>query len=158
VLAAAVLFTAAMPAIVRAQSTQRGKDVGKRMMCMCGGCSDSVTGCTHTGGSFSGPCETAKGMQKEVDQHVARGESDQTILDAFVAEYGPTVLLEPPKRGFNLLAWIFPVAIPLIALILVWEVVRRWKRKTALAPAGGPPIDHEFLARAQREASRDDRE
>jgi cytochrome c-type biogenesis protein CcmH/NrfF len=68
------------------------------------------------------------------------------------------VLLEPPKHGFNLLAWIFPVAIPLIALILVWEVVRRWKRKTTLAPAGGPPIDHQFLARAQREASRDDGE
>jgi hypothetical protein len=34
--------------------------------------------------------------------------------------------------------------------------VRRWKRKTTLAPAGGPPVDHEFLARAQRETSRDD--
>jgi cytochrome c-type biogenesis protein CcmH/NrfF len=158
VLAAAALLTAAMPAIVNAQQTQRGKEVGKRMMCMCGGCSDSVTGCTHTGGAFSGPCQTAKGMQKEVDQHVERGESDDSILDAFIAEYGPTVLLEPPKRGFNLLAWIFPVAIPLIALILVWEVVRRWRRKTTLAPAGGPSIDHEFLARAQRESSRDDGE
>jgi cytochrome c-type biogenesis protein CcmH/NrfF len=154
VLAAAALLTAAMPAILSAQQTQRGKEVGKRMMCMCGGCSDSVTGCTHTGGAFSGPCQTAKGMQKEVDQHVERGESDESILDAFVAEYGPTVLLEPPKRGFNLLAWIFPVAIPLIALILVWEVVRRWRRKTTLATAGGPSIDHEFLARAQRESSR----
>jgi Cytochrome C biogenesis protein len=158
VVAASVLFVAAMPGIVRAQKTQRGKDVGKRMMCMCGGCSDSVTGCTHTGGAFSGPCATAKAMQKEVDQHVDAGDSDQAILDAFVSEYGPTVLLEPPKRGFNLLAWIFPVAIPLIALILVWEVVRRWKRKATLVPAGGPSIDHEFLARAQRESSRGDGE
>jgi hypothetical protein len=156
--AAAVLFSAAMPGIVQAQKTQRGKDVGKRMMCMCGGCSDSVTGCTHTGGAFSGPCATAKGMQKVVDQHVDQGDSDQSILDAFVAEYGPTVLLEPPRRGFNLLAWIFPVAIPLIALILVWEVVRRWKRKAMLVAAAGPPVDHEFLSRAQREASRDDGE
>ena len=158
VFAAAALFVAAMPAIVHAQKTQRGKDAGKRMMCMCGGCGDSVTGCTHTGGAFSGPCATAKTMQKEIDQHVDQGDSDQSILEAFVAEYGPTVLLEPPKHGFNLLAWIFPVAIPLIALILVWEVVRRWKRKAILAPAGGPPVDHEFLERAQREASGDDRE
>jgi Cytochrome C biogenesis protein len=147
-----------MPAIVNAQKTQRGKDVGKRMMCMCGGCGDSVTGCTHTGGAFSGPCSTAKAMQKEVDKHIDQGDSDQATLDAFVGEYGPTVLLEPPKHGFNLLAWILPVALPLAALFVVWEVVRRWKRKATLAPAGGPAVDPAFLARVERESGRDDRE
>lgn len=154
-LATAAFFVAAMPGILHAQKTQRGKDVGKRMMCTCGGCEDSVTGCTHTGGAFSGPCATAKAMQKEIDQHIEKGDSDQQTLDAFVGEYGPTVLLEPPKHGFNLLAWAMPVLLPLFALFIVWEVVRRWKRKAALAPAGGPPIDHEFLARAQRESGKD---
>ncbi len=94
-------------------------------------------------------------MQKEIDQHIEKGDTDQQTLDAFVAEYGPTVLLEPPKHGFNLLAWAMPVLLPLFALFIVWEVVRRWKRKAALVPAGGPPIDHEFLARAQRESGKD---
>ena len=73
-----------------------------------------------------------------------------------LSEYGPTVLLEPPKHGFNFLAWIIPVALPLGALLLVWEVVRRWKRKATLVPAGGPPIDPAFLQRVERESETED--
>lgn len=120
---------------------------------MCGGCEDSVGLCNHPGGTFSGPCETARGMQKDLDAHVTKGESDDQILQAMVEQYGPTVLVEPPKKGFDLLAWIMPIAVPLIALVLVWEVVRRWRHKATLAPAGGPPVSSEFLARAQQEAN-----
>jgi cytochrome c-type biogenesis protein CcmH len=72
-----------------------------------------------------------------------------------VEQYGPTVLVEPPKKGFDLLAWIMPIAVPLIALVLVWAVVRRWRHNATLAPAGGPQISAEFLARAQQEAGRE---
>src|SRR5580698_5337069 len=99
--------------------------------------------------------ETPRGMQKDLDTQVTRGESDDQILQAMVEQYGPTVLVEPPKKGFDLLAWIMPIVVPLIALVLVWEVVRRWRQKAALAPAGGPPVSAEFLARAQREANRE---
>ena len=50
------------------------------------------------------------------------------------------------------LVWIAPVVAPLIALFLIWEVVRRWRRRVALAPAGGPAISPELLDRARREA------
>ena len=92
---------------------------------------------------------------KDLDAHVTKGESDDQILQAMVEQYGPTVLVEPPKKGFDLLAWIMPIAVPLIALVLVWEVVRRWRHKATLAPAGGPPVSSEFLARAQQEANRE---
>lgn len=151
--AAAVLLTAGA---LHAQQTQRGKDIGKRVMCMCGGCNDAAGLCTHTGGTFSGPCETARSMQKEIDAHVTKGDSDDATLDSFVQEYGPTVLVEPPKHGFNMLAWLMPIVLPLLALVVVWEVVRRWRHKAALAPAGGPGIDDEFLSRARREAGKDD--
>jgi cytochrome c-type biogenesis protein CcmH/NrfF len=94
-------------------------------------------------------------MQKDLDVRVARNESDDAILQAYVEQYGPTVLVEPPKKGFDLLAWVMPVLLPLIALVLVWQVVRRWKQKAALAPAGGPPIDAQFLARVQNESGRE---
>src|SRR5271156_1131677 len=152
-LATIMTVSAAMPA--RAQETPRGKALGKRVLCMCGGCEDSAGLCNHPGGTFSGPCETARGMQKDLDAHVTRGESDDQILQAMVEQYGPTVLVEPPKKGFDLLAWIMPIAVPLIALVLVWEIVRRWRHKATLAPAGGPQVNAEFLARAQREAGRE---
>lgn len=151
----ALLTLAITSAPINAQQLPRAKALSKRVMCMCGGCEDSAGLCSHPGGTFSGPCDTARGMQKDLDARVARNESDDAILQAYVEQYGPTVLVEPPKKGFDLLAWVMPVLLPLIALILVWQVVRRWKQKAALAPAGGPPIDAAFLERVQREASRE---
>jgi cytochrome c-type biogenesis protein CcmH/NrfF len=139
-----------------AQQNPRAKQLAKGMKCMCGGCEDSAGLCSHPGGSFSGPCETARGMQKDLDDRVAKNESDDAILAAYVTQYGPTVLVEPPKKGFDMLAWIMPVLLPLLALILVWYVVRSWRKKAQLAPAGGPQIDPEFLARAQRESGKGD--
>jgi cytochrome c-type biogenesis protein CcmH/NrfF len=153
--ALALLVTSCTLSPVTAQQLPRAKALAKRVMCMCGGCEDSAGMCSHPGGTFSGPCDTARGMQKDLDARVARGESDDHILQAYIEQYGPTVLVEPPKKGFDLLAWVMPIVLPLIALVLVWQVVRRWKRKAALAPAGGPPIDSEFLARVQREAARE---
>jgi cytochrome c-type biogenesis protein CcmH/NrfF len=140
----------------RADNTDRAKTLSKKVMCMCGGCNDTAGTCNHTGGAFSGPCDTAKAMQKEVNDRVNRGDSDDLILQSFVQEYGPTVLPDPPKRGFTWLVWIAPIALPFLALFLIWEIVRRWRRKQELAPAGGPPISADLLDRARREVDRHD--
>jgi len=83
-----------------AQQTERGRELGKRVKCMCGGCNDSATGCNHTGGAFSGPCDTAKGMQSEINERVTRNESDDLTLQAFVQEYGPEGL-QPRGLGYT---------------------------------------------------------
>ena len=140
----------------RADNTDRAKGLSKKVMCMCGGCNDTAGTCNHTGGAFSGPCDTAKAMQKEVADRVSRGDSDDLILQSFVQEYGPTVLPDPPKKGFTWLVWIAPIALPVFALFLIWDVVRRWRRKRELAPAGGPPISADLLDRARREVDRND--
>lgn len=138
-----------------AQQPDRAKVLGNKIMCMCGGCNDAAGSCNHMGGSFSGPCNTAKAMLKEVNERVARNESDDLTLQSFVQEYGATVLVEPPKSGFNWLAWIAPVAMPLFALFILWEVARRWRQRARLAPAGGPKVSADLLARARRESTRD---
>jgi cytochrome c-type biogenesis protein CcmH/NrfF len=139
----------------RADNTERAKTLSKKVMCMCGGCGDTAGTCNHTGGAFSGPCDTAKAMQKEVADRVNRGDSDDLILQSFVQEYGPTVLPDPPKKGFTWLVWIAPIIAPLIALYLILEVVRRWRRRQILAPASGPPISADLLDRARREADKE---
>jgi Cytochrome C biogenesis protein len=146
----------ATPAVqLTSEQIARAKSLGKRVKCMCGGCDDAAGLCTHSGGAFAGPCDTAKAELKEIDARVARGDSDSLILQSFVQEYGPTVLIEPPKAGFDWLAWIMPVAFPIVALFLVWYVVRKWHRRAALAPASGPPISAEVMARARREADKE---
>ena len=135
-----------------APQTERAHEISLKLRCVCGGCNDTVGTCNHTGGAFSGPCDTAKGMLKEINLRVSRGESDDLILQDFVQEYGPTVLISPPAKGFNWFVWVMPVVLPILALLLIWEVVRRWRRRAVLAPASGPPVSDELLARARQEA------
>ena len=132
----------------RAQETARAKALGQKLMCVCG-CNQILTSCNHVG------CQYSHKMLQELDQLVARNDSDDLIVQAFVQEYGPTVLAEPPTKGFDWAAWIVPIVAPLIALFLVWEVVRRWRQRAALATASGPAIAPELLARARHEADED---
>jgi cytochrome c-type biogenesis protein CcmH len=132
----------------RAQQTPRAKALGQRMMCVCG-CNQVLTACNHVG------CTYSHAMLKELDARVARGDSDDLILQSFIQEYGQTVLVDPPKKGFTSLVWITPIVAPLVAFILIWEVVRRWRQRGMLAPAGHPPIPAEILDRARRESNRE---
>jgi cytochrome c-type biogenesis protein CcmH/NrfF len=139
---AALILSAAI--VTPAQQTDRAKNLGKQLMCVCS-CNQVLTACNHVGCSYS------HSMLKELDDRVARGESDDLTLQGFVQEYGATVLSEPPSGGFNRLAWIVPIVAPLLALYLLWEVVRRWRRRAALAPAAGTGVSPELLSQARRE-------
>jgi cytochrome c-type biogenesis protein CcmH/NrfF len=97
-------------------------------------------------------------MLKELDDRVARGDSDDLVLQSFIQEYGQTVLVDPPKTGFTGLVWIMPIVAPLLALYLIWELVRRWRHKAVLAPAGGPAISADLIERARREADKEENE
>lgn len=130
-----------------AQQTERSKSLGQKLMCVCG-CNRILTSCNHVG------CKYSHDMLKELDQRVARGDSDDLILQSFVQEYGPTVLSEPPTKGFNWAAWVVPIVAPFIAIFALWEMVRRWRQRAALVPAGGVDISPEMLARARSEAGR----
>lgn len=134
-----------------AQETQRAKTLGAKLLCVCG-CNQILTACNHVG------CTYSHGMLKELDDRVSRNEPDDLTIQAFVQEYGPTVLAAPPTTGFNRAAWIMPIVVPLIALYLFFELVRRWRQRSAMSTASGPAVSAELLARAQREADKDDDE
>jgi cytochrome c-type biogenesis protein CcmH len=137
--------------------SDRAKQVGMHLKCMCKGCDMSAGGCSHPGGAFSGPCPTAKGMMMEVDQHIAKGETDEQIIQAFVNQYGSIVYVEPPKHGFGLVAWIMPFAYTLLGLVLVVFFIRKWHKPAtpAVAGHGGPKISPEALERAKAQANRE---
>jgi cytochrome c-type biogenesis protein CcmH/NrfF len=131
-----------------AQETARARALGQKLMCVCG-CNQVLISCNHVGCSYS------HDMIKQLDERVARNEPDDLTVQAFVQEYGPTVLSAPPAKGFNRVAWVMPVVVPLVALGIFWEVIRRWRQRSALVAASGPKISPDLLARAQREAHKD---
>ncbi|HKS80611.1 MAG TPA: cytochrome c-type biogenesis protein CcmH [Candidatus Acidoferrales bacterium] len=151
VVTCSVTLVLAVTFSVRAQDTARAKDLGGKLMCVCG-CGQVLISCNHVG------CTYSHDMLKELDGYIARNESDDLTLQAFVQEYGPTVLAEPPAKGFDMAAWIVPIIAPLIALYLLWEVVRRWRRRAALEPAHKSRVSPELLARARRETGEDSHE
>jgi cytochrome c-type biogenesis protein CcmH len=136
-----------------AQATDRAKQVGGKFMCMCG-CSQVLTQCNHVG------CTTSASMLKELDQAVARRDSEEKITQAFVLEFGTKVYAEPPKSGLSLVAWAMPFVYLLTGTILVIFVILRWrKRNVLLAAAPGTSatsgVSAELLARARAQAARD---
>ncbi len=141
------------------QPSDRAKQIGMKIKCVCRGC-DMATGiCSHPGGAFSGPCPTAKAMLKEADQHIAKGETDEQILQAFVQEYGSQVYAEPPKSGFSLVAWTMPTVYLVLGALFVIFVISRWlKRPEAESASSSPPakpISPELLKRARAQAARE---
>lgn len=147
-LACVFTLSALLSVSANAQS-ERAKDLGTKIMCMCGGCTDAAGKCTHSGGAFAGPCQTAQAELKEVDNRVASGSSDDLVLQSFVQEYGPTVLISPPARGFDLWAWLMPFIMLLAGAVLVFYIVSQWKRRTAAAPT--PKISPELLSRVRHQ-------
>jgi len=150
--AAAVLSLAAiltlLAGLLYAQSSERAKRLGSGMFCMCN-CGQILTACNHVG------CTVSATMLKQLDERVAVNSSDDLLLQSFVQEYGPKVLASPPAQGFNLLAWIIPGLAFGLGLGVVLRVIRQWRRRFELAPAGGPPISTEALDRARRQADRE---
>ena len=134
-----------------AQSTERAKQLGSGMMCMCS-CGQILTACNHVG------CTMSATMLKQLDERVAVNSSDDLLLQSFVQEYGPKVLASPPAQGFNLVVWMIPGLAFGLGLAVVVMVIRQWRRRFELAPAGGPPISSEALERARQQADRETEE
>ena len=89
-------------------------------------------------------------MRAIASEMLTAGSSEQEIRDFFVERYGPSVLLEPPTRGFGLSAWIVPpVAFALAVAALLLTL--RWMRMTGSSadrqPGGDGHPDHSGYAR-----------
>ncbi len=106
----------------------RVNTLGHQMMCMCG-CGQILAECNHVG------CTYSSRQLAEIREMVLRGDSDAKIKEAVVQKYGTTVLAAPTTSGFNIVAWIMPFAIFVLALAAVVLVVRAWKHRSAVVPA-----------------------
>jgi cytochrome c-type biogenesis protein CcmH len=143
--AAVAVPAAALAVAAHGQQSDRVKSLGGKLLCPCG-CGQILTACNHVG------CTYSTKMLHELSDRITRGDSDAVILQSFEQEYGPTVLAQPPAKGFNVLVWVLPIVLPILAIAAIGGLVQRWRQRAALVPAGGPPIDSSLLARAHRES------
>jgi len=140
------LLVAPLPA---QQPSDRAHQIGGKFMCMCG-CNQVLSQCNHVG------CTVSTAMLKEVDQGLARGDSEDTITQAFVQEFGTKVYAEPPHSGFSLVAWSMPAVYLAVGLVL--SVINRWRKRPVHAVTGAAHdsgISAETLERARLRAARE---
>lgn len=74
-----------------------------------------------------------------IEHRIALGETKAQIEHEMVAQFGPAILATPPASGFDLTAYLVPAAGFALALIGLALGLRRWRRRTAAAPADLPP-------------------
>ncbi len=133
------------------QLSVRAKQIGGKFMCMCG-CSQVLTECNHVG------CSVSASMLKELNQSLARGDSEDAITQMFLLEFGTKVYAEPPKSGFSLVAWMMPTVYLLAGTVVVILVIARWRKhamEPGASPGNVPKVSPELLERARAQAARE---
>ncbi len=95
-------------------------------------------------------------MKAFIRARIAAGDSAEQIKAQLVDQFGPAVLAEPPKRGFDLLAWLLPLA----------ALARRRSSSSARSPGRGaaaatsgvearePDLDPDLERRVDEELAR----
>jgi len=97
-------------------------DISKQLICQCG-CNMVLSECA---------CALpngAKAMTALIEQKLAQGQTEDEIIQSFVAQYGEQVLASPPKRGFSLVAWVLPFAAILGGGGVIYIALRVWVKR-----------------------------
>lgn len=142
------LLAVALSVLLLGASGDRGRfnNLGHRMMCVCG-CNQILLECNHVG------CTYSDRMRTQLMAATQQESNDENILQAFVKEYGTTVLAAPTMRGFDRLAWIMPFAVFLAGSLVAMFVIRNWKHyQPSNTEAQGVP---RALDRYREQARRD---
>jgi len=95
----------------------------------------------------------ARRMKQIIRERIAAGATERQIKDELVAQFGRAVLAEPPKKGFDLLAWLLPLGGLAAGAAALAVAARAWSRQSGEPPAGGP-LDPELDRRVDEELAR----
>jgi cytochrome c-type biogenesis protein CcmH len=139
----ALLLALLLPAAVLAQ----GRDLDKETREVAGALMCPI--CQNLSAADS-QSELAEQMRQVVRAKLAAGESREQILAYFVDRYGEEVLIDPPKRGFNLFIWVVPPLLLIGFGFVLWRTVRRWRARAAEAPVVAP-VEGPYAERLRRD-------
>lgn len=139
--AVAALLAAPVAAASEARPTLR--DLEDEVMCpVCPG---------ETLEQSSSPA--AQQVERFIAARIRAGDSKQEIKDKLVQQYGRRILASPPREGFDLLAWVLPIAGALAAALILGFAAWRWSRGRE-PPAPAPPLEPDVERRLDRELAR----
>jgi cytochrome c-type biogenesis protein CcmH len=133
--AAVLVFAAALA--VAGRSSGGGATIEDRTQAIAAGLRCPV--CQNLSVADS-PSQLAGEMRTEIADRLRAGATDAEIRAYFVQRYGEWVLLEPPRRGFDLIPWLVPIVGLLVGAGIWFALVRRRPRREpsdAVVPTTG---------------------
>ena len=97
-------------------------------------------------------------IRQFISVRIGAGDTKSEIKRKLVLQFGPTVLAEPSRHGFNLLAWVLPVVGIGLGAVALAALSWRWSRgpRGAGSPAPRGPLDPELERRVDEELTRFD--
>jgi cytochrome c-type biogenesis protein CcmH len=99
----------------------------------------------------------AQQMKQFIRARIAAGDTKSEIKSRLVALFGKRVLAEPPKHGFDLLAWALPIGGVLIAAVALGLGAWAWSRgRDPASPGNARALDPELERRVDEELARFD--
>jgi c-type cytochrome biogenesis protein CcmF len=99
------------------------KAVFGALRCMCGTCPrELLSSCS---------CSTADQTRERLRARLAKGESTQSIIDEYTAEYGTAALAIPPDKGAMKAIYVAPLFAIAGGGIALAFVLRRWRANEA---------------------------
>ncbi|MGA7705958.1 MAG: cytochrome c-type biogenesis protein CcmH [Solirubrobacteraceae bacterium] len=90
---------------------------------------------------------------------IAAGDSEAQVKNALVGQYGPAVLGLPASKGFDLAAYLVPVAVVLALLALLALLLPSWRRHaraSAASASSAPKLSEGDAARLDADLRRFD--
>ena len=144
--AAAVAFAALMLAAPAAASEERPSAAELESELVCPVCESTLD---------TSNAPVALRMKAFIRARIAAGDSKSEIKAALVDQFGPSVLAVPPKRGFELVAWLLPLAGLALGAVVVGLLAWHWSRRRAdEPPESGEPLDPVLERRLDDELAR----
>jgi cytochrome c-type biogenesis protein CcmH len=86
------------------------------------------------------PSDRADSLRLWILVQESAGRSRQEVEAELLERYGDEILSAPRARGFGLTAYAVPIAVFGAGGVVVAIFLRRWKRRPALAAAGGAAV------------------
>jgi cytochrome c-type biogenesis protein CcmH len=99
------------------------------------------------------PTQACADWREVIRQQLSEGRTEEEIRTYFVEQYGDRVLAAPPRRGFNWLIWIGPLAALLVALILFVRYLLTLRRPLpeSTTPPPPTPTPDDYIGRLEQE-------
>ena len=83
-------------------------------------------------------------MRAFIRARIAAGDTKSEIKAKLVDQFGESVLAAPPKSGFNLLAWLLPLAGIVVAATILGVLAYRWSRGRKAPDPADPSANGRF--------------